>query len=66
MTILYKSIEPIFFLHFMQCIDIIFDIKLVSIRPFYKDQRSIEFDKKLPALDTLLYLMRNFVSKHEI
>lgn len=33
---------------------------------FYKDQRSTEFDKKRLTLDTLLYLMTNFVSKHEI
>lgn len=50
----------------MQFIDIVFDINLMSIRPFYKDRRSMEFDKKRLALDTVLYLMRDFVSKHEI
>lgn len=63
---MYKSVEFIFFLHFIQFIDIVFDIKLVSIRPFYKDQGSAEFDKKRLTLDTFLYLTRDFVSKHEI
>jgi hypothetical protein len=55
-----------FFLHFIQSIDIIFDIKVGSIKPFYKYQRSTEFDKKRLVLDTFLYLMRKFMSKHEI
>jgi len=59
-------VELIFFLHFKQCIDIVFDTKLLSIGAFYKDQRSTEFDKKRLTLDTFLYLTRNFVSKHEI
>lgn len=54
------------FLHFIQFMDTVFDINFSSIGPFYKDQRSTKFDKKRFALDTFLYLMHDFVSKHEI
>jgi len=53
---LYKSVESIFFLHFIQYIDIVFVILSNEIGGFYKGQRSADLDKKRSPVDNLFYV----------